>query len=107
MSIDAEVERRAADSATAFAGSAESLRLSIHKMRDELRALEDKLRLAESAIERGRRFKARRDDSVQCPHCWVERGVHAALYAIGDGSPTVDRYRCSDCGREVEHEFRR
>ena len=68
--------------------------LDLEKRAAKLHAERDAIRLAP---DRAANIQFSINGHFQCPWCWIERGSHTNLRAIGAADDGRDRFKCPKC----------
>lgn len=98
MSLEHEFLKIAAEIAENFEASATRLESEIAKVEAQAEQIKAKRDLARSAANRLANFEVTFGGYVQCPACWIERGLRSPLQPTPSSTPD-DIFRCSDCQR--------
>ncbi|ANK79916.1 MAG: hypothetical protein TEF_03240 [Rhizobiales bacterium NRL2] len=92
---------RAKEAVESAQADAVSFKAEILKLEDAIAEKKAALELAQSAIDRFDSFVLKIGGKVQCPDCWILRGVHADMIPIESSNTRVDWFRCRQCHLEA------
>ena len=86
--------------AEALQGDIANIKGELAEVEHEKINLEDKLHHANLAHNRFLSFQPTIDGKLQCPECWIRKGVHSNLSAV-DSDRWEDRFLCRTCHWET------
>lgn len=95
---------RAREAATDVQQRIEGLQNEILNLEQSVTEKKAALKLAMSAVHRLDHFRPEVGGDVQCPDCWVTRGVQASIVPI-PSSTGDDLFRCNTCHQEFSIKF--
>jgi hypothetical protein len=104
MSTERELRRaaqEAAEYAQTFASQLEQEVSDLEMRLAQKKAERDAARLAPKRLAD---FQVKIGADYQCPHCWMENGIHSPLHGI-PGSAREDVFRCRTCGNTFSVSF--
>jgi len=101
MDIASSVRHAANELAQAAQHRAASLKREIVALEEQLAEKNAALQFSHEAHDRLLNFQPKIGSDYQCPRCWIEDDMRAALRAIPADANDKDRLACERCGNQL------